>query len=185
MKNSYHYLGSNILRALVWTAVALTVGLLVTMIGVLVVNGVPHVKASLFAWTYTSENVSLLPAAVNTLVMTLLALLIAVPAGIGAAIYTNEYATRGNRFVACKPRASAGASSIATGTRSPTIKWRFRLFAAPRISRRALGTPPSRASAMRLSESRRWSGGRAMCASRRFGAMFVSPCRYPWLFGVK
>ena len=118
MKNSYHYLGSNILRALVWTAVALTVGLLVTMIGVLVVNGVPHVKASLFAWTYTSENVSLLPAAVNTLVMTLLALLIAVPAGTGAAIYTNEYATRGNRFVAVVRLAAetlAGIPSIVYG----------------------------------------------------------------------
>lgn len=118
MKNSYHYLGSKILRGLVWTAVALTVGLLVTMIGVLVVNGVPHVKASLFAWTYTSENVSLLPAAVNTLVMTMLALLIAVPAGIGAAIYTNEYATRGNRFVALVRLAAetlAGIPSIVYG----------------------------------------------------------------------
>lgn len=118
MKNSYYYLGSNILRGLVWTAVALTVGLLVTMIGVLVVKGVPHLKASLFAWTYTSENVSLLPAAVNTLVMTLLALLIAVPAGIGAAIYTNEYATRGNRFVAVVRLAAetlAGIPSIVYG----------------------------------------------------------------------
>lgn len=118
MKTSSHYCGARTLRVLVWAAVAVTVGLVLTMIGVLVVNGVPHLKASLFAWSYTSENVSLLPAAVNTLTMTLIALLVAIPAGVGAAVYTNEYAARGNRFVAVVRLAAetlAGIPSIVYG----------------------------------------------------------------------
>ena len=40
-----------------------------------------------------------MPALVNTLIMTLLALFIACPLGIGSAIYLVEYAKKGNRFV--------------------------------------------------------------------------------------
>ena len=40
-----------------------------------------------------------MPALINTLLMTALSLLIAVPLGIGAAIYLTEYARRGNRLV--------------------------------------------------------------------------------------
>lgn len=112
------YPGSLCLRVLVEAAVALLVVLLVTMIGVLVVNGVPYLKPSLFACTYTSENVSLLPAAVNTLVMTILALALALPFGIGAAVYTCEYARRGNRFVGIVRVAAetlAGIPSIVYG----------------------------------------------------------------------
>ena len=110
--------GSAWLRGLVWTAAALTVGLLAAMIVNLTVKGLPHLKSSLFAWTYTSENVSLLPAAVNTLVMTLIALLVAVPAGIGAAVYLVEYAKRGNWFVGLVRVAAetlAGIPSIVYG----------------------------------------------------------------------
>ena len=53
----------------------------------------------MFALHYTSDNVSLFPALINTIWMTLLALLIAVPMGIFAAIFLVEYAGKGNRFV--------------------------------------------------------------------------------------
>lgn len=118
MKMKISHPGSRLIRVLVWTAAAATVGLLLAMIADLLLNGIPHLKASLFAWTYTSENVSLLPAAVNTLVMTLLALLVAVPAGIGAAVYLVEYAKRGSRFVRIVRLAAetlAGIPSIVYG----------------------------------------------------------------------
>ena len=63
------------------------------------VKGVPYLSSSLFSWNYNSENCSVVPALVNTLIMTLLALLIACPLGIGSAIYLVEYARKGNRFV--------------------------------------------------------------------------------------
>lgn len=65
----------------------------------ILVKGVPNLTPSLFAAKYTSENVSLLPALVNTIFMTLLSLLFAVPVGVGAAVYLVEYAGRGNKLV--------------------------------------------------------------------------------------
>lgn len=63
------------------------------------VKGVPYLKPSLFSIKYTSENCSVVPAIVNTLIMTVLALLIATPLGIGSAIYLCEYAKKESRFV--------------------------------------------------------------------------------------
>ena len=69
------------------------------LIAYILIHGVPYLTPDLFAPEYNSENVSLVPALVNTIFMTALALLIAVPLGIGAAIYLAEYAKRGNRLV--------------------------------------------------------------------------------------
>ena len=54
---------------------------------------------SLFALQYNSENVSLFPALVDTVLMVIMALAIATPLGIFAAVYLVEYASRGNRLV--------------------------------------------------------------------------------------
>ena len=62
-------------------------------------NGVPHIKFSLCEWNYTSENASVVPALINTIVMTILSLLIAVPFGIFSAIFLVEYSGKGNKFV--------------------------------------------------------------------------------------
>ena len=48
---------------------------------------------------YNSENVSLFPALVDTVLMVVMALAIATPLGIFAAVYLVEYASRGNRLV--------------------------------------------------------------------------------------
>ena len=61
--------------------------------------GVPNLKPSLFSLEYNSENASLFPALINTVLMTLLSLIVAVPIGIFSAIYLVEYARRGNRLV--------------------------------------------------------------------------------------
>ena len=53
----------------------------------------------MFAWKYTTDNVSMMPAIINTLSVTVVALLIAVPFGIFSAIYLVEYAKRGNKLV--------------------------------------------------------------------------------------
>lgn len=91
--------GSLVLFLLVCIAALITATALLFVVGYILVKGIPHLSPSLFAWKYTTENVSLMPALINTLFMTVLALLFAVPVGIGAAIYLTEYATRGNKFV--------------------------------------------------------------------------------------
>lgn len=84
---------------IVCLAAAITALAMVFIIVYILVKGIPYLTPSLFSVKYTSENVSLLPALINTLFMTVLALLFAVPVGIGAAIYLTEYAGHNNRLV--------------------------------------------------------------------------------------
>ena len=78
---------------------AITVFVLGYLIVYILANGIPHLKPSLFAFTYTSDNVSMMPALINTVLMTLATLIVAVPLGIFAAIYLVEYAKKGNKLV--------------------------------------------------------------------------------------
>lgn len=91
--------GSLFLLLLVVLATVTTVCVLLFIIGYILIKGLPHLSPGLFSWNYTSENVALMPALVNTIIMTFLSLLIAVPLGIFAAVYLVEYAKRGNKLV--------------------------------------------------------------------------------------
>ena len=98
--NSYRkHPGSFLLLFLVLLAAVATVLVLFFLVGYILIKGVPYLRPSLFAPTYTSENVSMLPAIINTVVMVALALLFSVPFGVGAAIYLVEYAKKGNKLV--------------------------------------------------------------------------------------
>ena len=88
-----------LLKILVWLAAALTAGVILLMVGYILVTGIPNLTLDLFAWTFTTDNQSMMPALVNTVVMTLLTLVMAVPVGVCAAIYMVEYAKRGNKLV--------------------------------------------------------------------------------------
>lgn len=90
---------SMLARLFVILSAVATLGVLLFIIVFIVVKGVPHLSPDLFAWEYTSDNVSMMPAIINTLVMTGVALVIAVPIGIFAAIYLVEYAKRGSKLV--------------------------------------------------------------------------------------
>ena len=99
LKKYKGHTGSLILVILVMLAAVITFSVLLFLIAYILIKGVPHLKPSLFAWEYTSDNVSMMPTIINTLIMTLVSLVIAVPFGIFAAIYLVEYAKRGNKFV--------------------------------------------------------------------------------------
>ncbi len=93
---------SLILKLIMIISIVLSVGVLVMLIGYILIKGIPALVKffpSIFAWEYTSENVSMTPAIVNTVIMTVLSLIIAVPVGIFAAIYLVEYAKRGSKLV--------------------------------------------------------------------------------------
>jgi len=99
MQNYKKHPGSLLLLFLVILAAAITFFVLISLVGYILVKGIPNLTPSLFAWEYNSDNVSMMPAIINTLVMTLLSLLISVPLGVFAAIYLTEYARRGNKLV--------------------------------------------------------------------------------------
>lgn len=91
--------GSLLVMLLVMSSAILTFTVLIFLIVYILVHGVPYLKPSLFSLHYNSENASLMPALINTIIMTFLSLLIAVPFGIFSAIFLVEYAKRGNKFV--------------------------------------------------------------------------------------
>lgn len=99
LKTYLRHPGSFVLLLLVLLGAVLTFTVLIFLIAYILLKGIPYIRPSLFSLTYTSENASLMPALINTVIMTLLALIIAVPLGIFAAIFLVEYAKRGNRFI--------------------------------------------------------------------------------------
>ena len=92
-------LASKIVKFLVWFVSSLTFISLIFIIGYILVKGVPHLKPSLFALHYNSDNVSMFPAFVNTVIIAVLSLLFSVPLGVFTAIYLVEYAKRGSKIV--------------------------------------------------------------------------------------
>lgn len=99
LKSYARHPGAGVLGFLTLLGAVITFALLFFLIGYVLVKGIPYLNASLFSFTYTSENVSLLPSLINTLIMTLVSLAIAAPVGIFAAIFLVEYAKKGSRFV--------------------------------------------------------------------------------------
>lgn len=97
--SSRAHASSQIARGVIYAGALFTTLVLLGIVGFILVNGIPHLSPTLFEWSYTSENVSLMPALISTLYMALLALLIAVPIGVSSAIYLVEYAKPGSRFV--------------------------------------------------------------------------------------
>lgn len=87
------------LYLLVMIASLLTFAMLLFLLGYILVKGIPNLKPELFSVNYTSDNCSMMPAIISTLIVTALSLVIAVPVGIFSAIYLVEYAKKGNRLV--------------------------------------------------------------------------------------
>ena len=87
------------LRWTVYLSAILTVCVLCFIILHIVLKGIPYLSADLFAVKYTSENLSLFPALVTTVMLCMLALLIAIPLGVFTSVYLIEYASRKNKFV--------------------------------------------------------------------------------------
>ena len=98
-KNAFRNTKSLFVKGSVYLCAGFTIVVLLFMLGYILVKGVPFLRSDLFNWKYTSENCSVVPALINTLIMTLMALVIACPLGIGSAIYLAEYAKKGNGFV--------------------------------------------------------------------------------------
>ncbi len=109
---------SRVFRACVYGATVLTVLAVCFIIGYILVMGIPHIKPEMFELTYSSTNVSFIPALFNTLIMILLAVSVSSVFGIGAAIFLNEYTNRGNwfvRLVALATETLSGIPSIVYG----------------------------------------------------------------------
>lgn len=90
---------SKILKFFIYFFSILTLLSLVFVVTFVLIRGIPYLEPKLFSLKYTSDNVSMFPAIINTLIMVLLALLVAVPLGIMTAIYLAEYSNKDNLIV--------------------------------------------------------------------------------------
>ena len=91
--------GSLALFLLVNISTVITIFVLASLVIYILINGIPNLNLDMFAWEYTTDNLSMMPAIINTLTMTVVTIAIAGPIGIFSAIYLVEYAKRGNKFV--------------------------------------------------------------------------------------
>lgn len=88
-----------LLLVCVWGSAIATFLTLAFLLLYILWQGLPNITPSLFALEYNTQNVSLFPALVDTVIMVVMALAMATPLGIFAAIYLVEYAKRGNKMV--------------------------------------------------------------------------------------
>lgn len=77
----------------------ITVGTIVFIIIYILTNGVKNLNSDLFALKFSSDNQSMLPSIFNTLYLTILTLLIAVPIGVFSAVFLVEYSRKNSKFV--------------------------------------------------------------------------------------
>ncbi|MDO5037106.1 MAG: phosphate ABC transporter permease PstA [Tissierellia bacterium] len=90
---------AHLMRFIIHLSAAITVAALAFIVIYIIIRGVPNLSSSLFALEYTTDNVSMFPAIITTLVVVLLTLLIATPLGIFTAFYLVEYAKKGSTVV--------------------------------------------------------------------------------------
>ncbi len=111
-------IGAIVLKYLPLTAMLITTFVFLLIIGYIVITGLPNLKPSLFSLEYNSENVSLIPALISTLIIMFFTLLLALPVGIFSAIYLTEYANNESKvvsFIRITTETLAGIPSIVYG----------------------------------------------------------------------
>ena len=96
MRSYFKNPASLIMMIFVMLAAFVTFAALLFIICYVLIKGVPNLTPSLFAWEYNTENVSMLPSIINTLIMTVVSLVIAIPLGLFTAIYLVEYSGKNN-----------------------------------------------------------------------------------------
>ena len=118
--------GDKALAFCIYLAAALTVCILVGIIGYILVKGVPHIS-----WSFLSTSFSpldegrngILPMIINTLYIVVITLLIVTPIGIASAIYLTQYARQGKlvKTIRFTTEVLSGVPSIVFGLFGYTV----------------------------------------------------------------
>lgn len=80
-------------------SIIFTFGSLISIVVYIITMGIPHINTQMFSLEYTTDNVTMLPSIITTLIVVVLGILIAAPIGIFTAIYLVEYAKSGSKVV--------------------------------------------------------------------------------------
>lgn len=90
---------SNLYRKLIKASAFITFSSLLFIILYILVKGLPSLSLDLFSLEYTTENLSLLPSMITTLLLIVFTLLIAIPIGVFTAFYLIEYSDKNSIFI--------------------------------------------------------------------------------------
>ncbi len=88
-----------VLKYVAMALAGLMAAVLVWLILFILIEGIPNLSWHFLFGESALDDITLTPAYVSTIYTVLIALAIALPLGIGAAIYLNEYAKPGSKFV--------------------------------------------------------------------------------------
>ncbi len=85
----------HLMKGLMLLSVIATAALVIFMAGYVALKGGPHISLEFLSTgvSYINQRIGILPNILNTVYIILATLAIALPLGVGAAIYLNEYAT--------------------------------------------------------------------------------------------
>lgn len=109
---------SLLMRVMLLLSVAFTVGILAYILLHILVKGIPYLTPSLFEFTYNSENVSMMPSIITTVMLVAAVLVVSIPFGVFTAVYLCEYASSGNKvvgFIRLTTETLSGIPSIVYG----------------------------------------------------------------------
>lgn len=112
--------GDTALRVVIWLCAAITVFILVFIIGHILINGLPNISWEFLTSTYSATkngSKGILPMIINTLYVIFITLIIAAPIGIGCAVYLTQYAKQGRlvRVIRFTTEVLSGIPSIIFG----------------------------------------------------------------------
>ena len=115
-----------LLGGLIVFCAALTVAVLVGLIGYILINGLPHVSWEFLTGTYSARDEArrgILPMLISTLYIVVLTLLIVTPVGLSSAIYLTQYAKQGRlvRVIRFATEVLSGVPSVLFGLFGYTV----------------------------------------------------------------
>ncbi|MCI6217408.1 MAG: phosphate ABC transporter permease PstA [Helicobacter sp.] len=90
---------SILISCFMYLCVGIVCSVFCIVLGFIFFRGVPYLSLDLFAFQYTTSNLSMLPAIINTFCIVLCSLLLAMPLGIFGAVFLSEYANKKSKML--------------------------------------------------------------------------------------
>ena len=103
---------SRFYRTIIKASGFITFSSLVFIILYILIKGVPSLSLDLFSLKYSTENLSVMPSIITTILLIVLTLLIAIPIGVFTAFYLIEYGSKDNKFIKIVRMATETLSGI-------------------------------------------------------------------------
>lgn len=89
---------NKIVKIYVKASIYLVIFSVIFLLAYIGMKGIPNINLQMFELEYNSDNLSIIPAIINTMVMVIISIVIVSPIAIFSAIYLEEYLKKGNKL---------------------------------------------------------------------------------------